>query len=120
MGTSAFVYRLKANCSLKNDEVISKEVFVSEGTAKWIKALVDGDDELQKEKDKEHIQKEIFDSLSELFKQDDQTLSKVIIDFSELQDIHVKVKYVNASDELDIEGLKEDEEFGGDYKDSVF
>ncbi|GAL79654.1 hypothetical protein JCM19274_3066 [Algibacter lectus] len=114
------MYRLKANCSLKNDEVISKEVFVSEGTAKWIKALVDGDDELQKEKDKEHIQKEIFDSLSELFKQDDQTLSKVIIDFSELQDIHVKVKYVNASDELDIEGLKEDEEFGGDYKDSVF
>ncbi|WP_223032633.1 leucine--tRNA ligase [Hanstruepera marina] len=34
--------------------------------------------------------------------------------------IHVKVKYVNSSDELDIDGLKKDEEFGEDYKDAIF
>src|SRR5690554_4178662 len=34
--------------------------------------------------------------------------------------IHVKVEYVNASDELDIDGLKTDGEFGEDYKDAIF
>ncbi|WP_204344200.1 leucine--tRNA ligase [Psychroserpens algicola] len=34
--------------------------------------------------------------------------------------IHVKVKYVNASDELDIDGLKSDSEFGDDYSDAEF
>lgn len=34
--------------------------------------------------------------------------------------IHVKVQYVNASDELDIEGLKTDGEFGDDYKEATF
>ncbi|AUS05630.1 leucine--tRNA ligase [Pseudotamlana carrageenivorans] len=37
-----------------------------------------------------------------------------------VQPIHVKVKYINASDELDIEGLKNDSEFGEDYKDAEF
>ncbi|WP_452218980.1 leucine--tRNA ligase [Lacinutrix undariae] len=34
--------------------------------------------------------------------------------------IHVKVQYVNASDELDVEGLKTDGEFGEDFKDAEF
>ena len=34
--------------------------------------------------------------------------------------IHVKVKYINASDELDIEGLKNDSEFGKDYQNAIF
>lgn len=34
--------------------------------------------------------------------------------------IHVKVQYVNASDELNIEDLKNDSEFGADYKDAEF
>jgi leucyl-tRNA synthetase len=34
--------------------------------------------------------------------------------------IHVKVQYVNASDELDIEELKRDSEFGEEYKDAIF
>ncbi|MFT4804270.1 MAG: leucyl-tRNA synthetase [Psychroserpens sp.] len=34
--------------------------------------------------------------------------------------IHVKVKYINASDELDIAGLKKDTEFGEDYVDAEF
>lgn len=33
---------------------------------------------------------------------------------------HVKVKYVNFSDELDFEGIKLDEEFGDDYKNAEF
>lgn len=52
---------------------------------------------------------------------------KIIRDFVDLEvgslalsPIHVKVKYVNASDELDIEGLKNDTEFGKDYKDADF
>ena len=38
----------------------------------------------------------------------------------DIQPIHVKVKYVNASDELYIEGLKNDSEFGEDYSDAEF
>ncbi|HUH29093.1 leucine--tRNA ligase [Gelidibacter sp.] len=34
--------------------------------------------------------------------------------------IRVKVEYVNASDELDIHGLKNDKEFGEDYKNAIF
>ncbi|MBU2928065.1 leucine--tRNA ligase [Winogradskyella psychrotolerans] len=34
--------------------------------------------------------------------------------------IHVKVQYINATDELDIEGLKTDGEFGEDFKDAEF
>ncbi|WP_142784221.1 leucine--tRNA ligase [Changchengzhania lutea] len=34
--------------------------------------------------------------------------------------IHVKVQYVNSSDELDIEALKADSEFGKDYKEAIF
>ncbi|WP_418638085.1 leucine--tRNA ligase [Winogradskyella sp.] len=37
-----------------------------------------------------------------------------------IQPLHVKVQYVNASDELDIEALKTDPEFGADYKDAIF
>ncbi len=34
--------------------------------------------------------------------------------------IHVKVQYINASDELDINGLKNDSEFGEDFKNAIF
>ncbi|MDB0040557.1 leucine--tRNA ligase [Algibacter sp.] len=47
-------------------------------------------------------------------------LSLGLIKDKKVQPLHVKVKYINASDELDIEGLKADDEFGGDYKDSEF
>ena len=43
-----------------------------------------------------------------------------LIKDKKVQPLHVKVKYINASDELDIEGLKADDEFGEDYKDSEF
>ncbi|WP_298494253.1 leucine--tRNA ligase [uncultured Algibacter sp.] len=47
-------------------------------------------------------------------------LSAGLIEDKKVQPLHVKVKYVNASDELDIEGLKSDGEFGEDYKDAEF
>ena len=47
-------------------------------------------------------------------------LSLGLIEGKKVQPIHVKVKYVNASDELDIEGLKADAEFGEDYADAKF
>src|SRR5690606_1671427 len=33
---------------------------------------------------------------------------------------HVKVQYVNSSDELNIEGLKADKEFGQDFREAIF
>ncbi|MUU78554.1 leucine--tRNA ligase [Winogradskyella endarachnes] len=47
-------------------------------------------------------------------------VSKGLIEGKNVLPIHVKVKYVNASDELDIEGLKNDSEFGEDYADAEF
>lgn len=47
-------------------------------------------------------------------------LSLGLIEGKSVSPIHVKVQYINASDELDIEGLKKDGEFGEDYKDAEF
>ncbi|PNW29440.1 leucine--tRNA ligase [Formosa algae] len=47
-------------------------------------------------------------------------LSHGLIEGKSVTPIHVKVQYVNASDELDIEGLKTDGEFGEDFKDAEF
>ncbi|MFT5242156.1 MAG: leucyl-tRNA synthetase [Glaciecola sp.] len=47
-------------------------------------------------------------------------ISKGLIAHDNVYPIHVKVKYINASDELDIEGLKKDSEFGEDYVDAEF
>jgi leucyl-tRNA synthetase len=47
-------------------------------------------------------------------------LSLGLIEGKKVQPIHVKVKYVNASDELNIEGLKSDNEFGDDYANAEF
>ncbi|WP_452227415.1 leucine--tRNA ligase [Lacinutrix cladophorae] len=46
--------------------------------------------------------------------------SKGLIEDKKVFPIHVKVQYVNASDELDIVGLKKDGEFGEDFKDAEF
>ena len=47
-------------------------------------------------------------------------ISKGLIAHENVYPVHVKVKYINASDELDIEGLKKDSEFGEDYVDAEF
>ncbi|MBC3845494.1 leucine--tRNA ligase [Winogradskyella echinorum] len=46
--------------------------------------------------------------------------SKGLIDGKDVLPLHVKVQYINASDELDIEGLKSDGEFGEDFKEAEF
>ncbi|MDO6595513.1 leucine--tRNA ligase [Oceanihabitans sp. 2_MG-2023] len=46
--------------------------------------------------------------------------SQGLIEDKKVFPIHVKVQYVNASDELDIVGLKKDGEFGEDFKDAEF
>ncbi|WP_417859857.1 leucine--tRNA ligase [Winogradskyella sediminis] len=69
-------------------------------------------------------QKETVSAFQELF----ETVKKdiysqntgAIIEGLKFSPIHVKVQYVNASDELDIEGLKTDGEFGEDFKDAEF
>ncbi len=69
-------------------------------------------------------QKETVNAFQELF----ETVQKdiysqntgAIIEGLKFSPIHVKVQYVNASDELDIEGLKTDGEFGEDFKDAEF
>ena len=69
-------------------------------------------------------QKETVNAFQELF----ETVQKdiysqntgAIIEGLKFSPIHVKVQYVNASDELDIEALKTDPEFGADYKDAIF
>ncbi|MDN3491825.1 leucine--tRNA ligase [Winogradskyella bathintestinalis] len=47
-------------------------------------------------------------------------LSKGLTENKNVLPIHVKVQYINASDELDIEGLKNDSEFGEDYANAEF
>ncbi|RAJ14979.1 leucine--tRNA ligase [Olleya aquimaris] len=47
-------------------------------------------------------------------------LSQGLIEGKNVLPIHVKVQYVNASDELDIEGLKNDDEFGEDFNNAEF
>jgi len=47
-------------------------------------------------------------------------LSKGLIADKNVHPIHVKVDYIDASDELDIEGLKNDSEYGKDYVEAEF
>ncbi|WP_179349312.1 leucine--tRNA ligase [Winogradskyella pacifica] len=69
-------------------------------------------------------QKETISTFQELYKAVQKDIysqnTGAIIEGLNFSAIHVKVQYVNASDELDIEGLKTDGEFGEDFKDAEF
>ncbi|REE27776.1 leucyl-tRNA synthetase [Winogradskyella pacifica] len=69
-------------------------------------------------------QKETISTFQELYKAVQKDIysqnAGAIIEGLNFSAIHVKVQYVNASDELDIEGLKTDGEFGEDFKDAEF
>jgi len=69
-------------------------------------------------------QKETISNFQELYKAVQKDIysqnAGAIIEGLKFSPIHVKVQYVNASDELDIEGLKNDGEFGEDYADAEF
>ncbi|WP_434037450.1 leucine--tRNA ligase [Formosa sp. 4Alg 33] len=69
-------------------------------------------------------QKETVIAFQELYKIVEKDIYNqnfgVVVEGLKFSPIHVKVQYVNASDELDIEGLKTDGEFGEDFKDAEF
>ena len=115
LGTSAFVYRVLHSFTLKDisdskrlDEIKFSAYYVDYNSyQKFLNGTID---------ESLNVAINLIKSLY------DKDGFKVEPNFDKisLNPIHVKVKYVNASDELDIEGLRNDEEFGSDYKDAIF
>jgi len=129
LGTSAFVYRVeslpiqgkKSTGNIQDNAVralYSSSIYVSAEIAK----LIENDD----------INKISPDLWAKIVRKINEEINKVNEALPEgetkygqtnklkVSPLHVKVQYVNASDELDIEGLKEDIEFGDDFKEAVF
>ncbi len=107
-GTSAFVYRVTVATIQSNDFLKPTNIYISKSIYDKIVS--------EKSHDNNFVldlaRKELKDSL-------DEGSYRMIagIVFSA---IHVKVDYVNASDELNIKKLKADIEFGEDYNDAIF
>ncbi|WP_417199552.1 leucine--tRNA ligase [Bizionia sp.] len=116
LGTSAFVYRLSFMfADPRSEEAVGakllkklQNIYISHS-----EFISKGDLALDKEALKKL--KNTLAKIAGLPKAD--TLENLIV---VPMPIHVKVEYINASDELDIEGLKQDGEFGDDYKDAAF
>lgn len=116
LGTSALVYRLNFLYVNQSDEDTTgidllnklKNIYVSHS-----EFLKNDDLELNLEylKKLKNILKSIA-GLSDGFDLENLAIAPL--------PIHVKVDYVNSSDELDIVGLKHDEEFGKDFIDAIF
>ncbi|WP_179318499.1 leucine--tRNA ligase [Winogradskyella helgolandensis] len=115
LGTSAFVYRVGPSVTVKSmsetvrlDEVKLPHFYVSKSSY----------DNFQKGiQDKNII--EVLNKTNSIWEKNGFKVESNFEKIS-LSEIHVKVQYVNASDELDIEALKTDPEFGADYKDAIF
>ena len=135
LGTSAFIYRLNLSD-------------YSEGLANSLEGITFDENQknevinfIEENNNKIYIPYQLIEKnpISDSFKDGEKTFSsyfpnikKALVEkFPQLIEIidaiqfsitktHVKVQYVNASDELDIEGLKNDAEFGADYKDAEF
>ena len=139
LGTSAFVTRIRIDYSgeIINsiegfDEIdFPKNIYISK---KHIESIQDYKNEVIA-KNKENIPFYEVDKPIKLLEVEDFYYNKMIElnpnskAVKELHDyhfeiykqsLHVKVQYVNASDELDIDGLKNDGEFGEDYADAEF
>ncbi len=115
LGTSAFAYKVLHSFTVKDisdefniDELKFVDVFVSKTT-------------------KEHFDKGVYDdSLKESLNiianiyEEKGFKVEANIDKVLMNPIHIKVDYINASDELDIQALKNDKEFGKDYKNAIF
>jgi len=126
LGTSAFVYRVtslpmigkKSTGNIEDNAVMdsyTSNIYVS----KKISELIENNDLNSKELG------EIVKSLNNKINEVNSNLSEGETKYGQtakikVTPIHVKVQYVNASDELDIEGLKNDGEFGEDFKDAEF
>jgi len=147
LGTSAFVYRVglnaltfydkleitendKQNIKALNDKCeVFHDVLISEGLRKYFKSYINNpknkeDIEFRKKQDKLF---DLFLNSTGIYEEIDRLglKGKIKIPFpvsssTKFYKTHVKVEYVNASDELDIEGLKSDGEFGDDFKNAIF
>ncbi|WP_299398533.1 class I tRNA ligase family protein [uncultured Gelidibacter sp.] len=106
LGTSAFVYRVDLTSTENDDFSKATNVYLSKSVY----------DNIMNEKDfqNERIIQLAKESL------DVDNISKETGYNVKPTAIHIKVQYVNASDELDIEGLKSDEEYGEDFRDAIF
>ncbi|WP_179315934.1 leucine--tRNA ligase [Winogradskyella undariae] len=134
LGTSAFVYRVKLNANplgtyergddkktKKYTEEINKllpSIYISKDLFEG-KSLSEFSDYFKENYSKTYLTKEVLEKI-ELLKENDSSLTLISIHIQNVDKLHVKVQYVNASDELDIEGLKNDGEFGEDFKDAEF
>ncbi len=129
LGTSAFVYRVeslpmtgkKSTGNIQDNAVrsiFSSSIYVSAEIAK----LIENDDV---DKISSDLWAKIVGRINKEINEVNETLPEGETKYGQtnmlkVSALHVKVQYVNASDELDIEGLKEDSEFGDDFKGAIF
>ena len=112
-----YKYILNSEISVKNKSVFANGNGFTKGLASVIEDTVFY--ELLNEEKKNDLK--IFMKLLEDVRKDiySQNIGAEVSGLK-FSPIHVKVQYVNASDELDIEGLKQDGEFGDDFKKAIF
>ncbi|MFH4966817.1 class I tRNA ligase family protein [Gaetbulibacter sp. M240] len=125
LGTSAFVHRIFASAPLSGSAqenveavqgIFTSNIFVTQNIAEAIE-----NETLNAELETE-IRKLIDDEVSNAnnnLKDGEVKYATYYNSFDSLP-IRVKVQYVNSSDELDIEGLKCDKEFGKDFEKAIF
>ncbi|MBO3099106.1 leucine--tRNA ligase [Gelidibacter pelagius] len=117
LGTSAFVYRVTP-FSKSTQEVLDFPfgLYLSEGVKNDIESHVIEVGSMNRKLEDNSFYQTVIMKIQDLKSSgfDSQDLSFGLVP------IHVKVQYVNASDELDIQGLKNDNEFGEDFKDGIF
>ncbi len=118
LGTSAFAYEVSSYYMVNGEKHIvplSKPIFVSK--AVYLKSSVSKRKDIYDAKTFEHTEIDF-----QIIKLIESNVKEGFLNEPEfnLNPIHVKVEYVNASDELDIDGLKQDAEFGDDYKEAIF
>jgi leucyl-tRNA synthetase len=109
LGTSAIIYRLNSN-DYKNPVFFSKN---------FIEKVIDSSKSYTEFDEFKSVEKELYENA----KGKDNTSmfrSSSTMEMRNFTPIRVKVNYVNSSDELNIEGLKNDKEFGKDFKEAIF
>ncbi|MFN3967805.1 leucine--tRNA ligase [Flavobacterium sp.] len=108
LGMSAFVYRVVLVSIKNNDFLKTTNIFVSKSIRDRMVHEQNWDNNSLIELAKEELKGKV----------DEDELNKTAgIIFNEL---HVKVDFVNLADELEIEKLKSDSEFGKEFTDAIF
>ncbi len=108
LGMSAFVYRVVATTIENVDFLKTTNIFVSKSIRDKIVS------------DSSFANNHLIDLVKENLK---NTLAPELINKIAgiiFNDIHVNVSFINPSDELDIDKLKSDKEFGKDYREAIF